>query len=120
MTRQPRARHAPTLTSSRTPASHRRRPFTGPRALYRPPVATVPRSPAVTVGPGRTVTVPRPPTPLSLTTRPLTTRPPTRPGPAPARYRGAGLALILVASFMVVLDEKGTCVKVGGKLTKGA
>ena len=94
MTRQPRAPHAPTLTSSRTPARHHPRPFTATRAPHRPPAATVARSPAAPAGSARTVTVPRPPTP----------RPPARAGGAPARYRGAGLALILVASFMVVLD----------------
>ena len=52
----------------------------------------------------------QPPAPHAPT---LTPRrfPPTTVGPAasetvsPARYRGAGLALILVAAFMVVLDS---------------
>src|ERR1700730_18309253 len=58
-----------------------------------------------------TLTAPPPPAPSSQPPAPPPPRPPSLPpapasalAPAPPRYRGAGLALILVASFMVVLD----------------
>jgi EmrB/QacA subfamily drug resistance transporter len=47
----------------------------------------------------------RPVTSRPVTSRPVTSRPVSSPAPgAPRRYHGAGLVLILVAAFVVVLD----------------
>jgi EmrB/QacA subfamily drug resistance transporter len=92
MTRQPPTRHAPAPTTSRSPARPRphARLRSRPRSRRpaRPSATTATRSPAVTAA--------RFPAAAAATT--------AAPSPAPARYRGAGLALILVAAFMVVLD----------------
>jgi EmrB/QacA subfamily drug resistance transporter len=83
MIRQPLAPHAPTLTPRRFPAT-----TVGPAA-------------SETVSPARVASAATASPSLAPASSPARV---AVPAGAPARYRGAGLALILVAAFMVVLD----------------